>query len=85
MATKGKGKGKGGKAGADDLNAIDEKEMYAAKVWTLQSKLGMLIPYSAIEQERAHGAMKSENELRSKVKDLQERLEEERKNLFKIT
>jgi hypothetical protein len=29
--------------------------------------------------------MKSENELRSKVKDLQERLEEERKNLFKIT
>lgn len=44
MATKGKGKGKGGKAGADDLNAIDEKEMYAAKVWTLQSKLGIVDP-----------------------------------------
>ena len=39
MATKAK-KGKGGKAGGDELNAIDEKEMYAAKVQTLQMKLG---------------------------------------------
>lgn len=36
----GKG-GKGGKAGADELTAQDEKEMYAAKVWTLQGRLGM--------------------------------------------
>ena len=42
MATKPK-KGKGGKANGDELNAIDEKEMYAAKVQTLQMKLGTLI------------------------------------------
>lgn len=39
MASKGKGKGKG-KGNGEDMNAEDEKEMYAAKCWTLQSKLG---------------------------------------------
>ena len=45
MASKGKGGkgGKGGKAGADELTAQDEKEMYAAKVWTLQGRLGTLL------------------------------------------
>jgi len=38
--SKAKGKGKG-KAGGDELKAEEEKEMYAAKVWTMQSKLGI--------------------------------------------
>lgn len=43
MAQKGKG-GKGGKKGnPDELNAEDEKQMYAAKVWTLQNQFGTLL------------------------------------------
>lgn len=85
MASKGKGgKGKGGKAGADELTAQDEKEMYAAKVWTLQGRLGSL-KWPEIEQKKANSACKSENELREKVKAMAAMLEEEKKKLFNIT
>lgn len=39
----------------------------------------------AIEQERTHGAIKSETELRERVNRLKDELESERKKLFDIT
>ena len=62
----------------DVLQSNEEKEMYACKVWGLQTKL-------ALEKEKADNTKMNQLELKQKVLILTEDLKKEKEKLFSIS
>ena len=75
--SKQKGGAKKGNNAEDNLNG-EEKEMYACKVWGLQTRL-------ALEKERNDLTRTNQLDLKQRFMTLEEDLKREKENMFNIT
>ena len=75
--SKAKGGSNKNNTGSDKLNG-EEKEMYACKVWGLQTRL-------ALEKERNDLTRTNQLDLKQRLMTLEEDLKHEKENMFNIT
>ena len=71
-------KGGPNKKGPDEILNGEEKEMYACKVWGLQTRLAM-------EKERNDLTRNNQMDLKLRLMTLEEDLKKEKENMFSIT